>query len=198
MMKVLITGDSFAADWTIAKNVVGWPNLLANDFVVTNIAQAGCSEYKIYKQLKSVNLEDFDAVVIAHTSPNRLYVKNHPVHSSNVLHKDSDLIYADIKEHSIVDKSLNPIVEYFEHYFDFEYAAFVHSLICKEIDVLLKDFPGTIVHITGFDWETLYQFSNLQTFADIAIHDKGLANHFDEAGNQKVYQTVKKMIEKIR
>lgn len=193
-MKILIAGDSFAADWTIAKNVVGWPNLLANDFDVVNIAQAGCSEYKIYKQLLSVDLSHFDSIVVAHTSPNRLYVKNHPVHFSSVLHKDSDLIYADIKEHASTDKNLDSIVDYFEKYFDIEYAEFVHTLICKEIVSALSEFTGNVVHLTGFDWTTLYQFNDLQVFADIAIHDRGLANHFDTEGNQKVYQTVKKLI----
>lgn len=193
-MKILITGDSFAADWAVAKNLVGWPNLLANDFDVVNIAQAGCSEYKIYNQLLSVDLSQFDSIVVAHTSPNRLYVKNHPVHSSSILHKNSDLIYADIKEHASTDKNLYPIVDYFEKYFDIEYAEFVHTLICKEIDLLLSKFDGNVIHLTGFDWTTLYKFNNLQVFSDLAIHDCGLANHFDAKGNEKVYQTVKKLI----
>jgi hypothetical protein len=193
-MKILISGDSFAADWQNAKNVSGWPNLLANDFDVLNIAQAGCSEYKIYKQLLSVDLSNFDGIVIAHTSPNRLYVRNHPVHSSSILHKNSDLIYTDIKEHASVDPNLLPIVDYFEKYFDIEYAEFVHTLICKEIDLMFSNFAGNVIHLTGFDWTNLYQFNELQVFSDLAIHDRGLANHFDTEGNEKVYQTVKKLI----
>lgn len=193
-MKILIAGDSFAADWTIAKDVVGWPNLLANEFDVTNVAQAGCSQYKIYKQLLSVDLSKFDAVIIAHTSPNRIYVKDHPVHYSSVLHKNSDLIYSDIKEHSVTNKKLQPIIDYFENYFDVDYAQFTHTLICKEIDALLSTFEGKTIHLTGFDWATLYQFKDLQVFANIAIHDQGLANHFDLAGNEKVYQTVKRLL----
>jgi hypothetical protein len=193
-MKILISGDSFAADWQIAKNVSGWPNLLANDFDVLNIAQAGCSEYKIYKQLLSVDLSNFDGIVIAHTSPNRLYVRNHPVHSSSILHKNSDLIYTDIKEHASVDPNLLPIVDYFENYFDFEYAEFVHTLICKEIDSLLSSYKGRVIHLTGFSWENLYQFTDMKVFSDLAIHDRGLTNHFDTEGNEKVYQTVKKLI----
>jgi len=194
MMKILISGDSFAADWQLAKNVSGWPNLLANDFDVLNIAQAGCSEYKIYKQLSSVDLSCFDSIVIAHTSPNRLYVKNHPVHSSSILHKNSDLIYTDIKEHASVDGSLLPIVDYFENYFDVEYAEFVHTLICKEIDSLLSSYEGKVIHLTGFEWENLYQFTDMKVFASIVIHDCSFANHFDYNGNETVYQTIKNMI----
>ncbi len=43
--KLLIAGDSFAADWLSGES--GWPNLLANEYDVTNVAQAVCSEYKI-------------------------------------------------------------------------------------------------------------------------------------------------------
>ena len=63
-MKVLVVGDSFAADWSVKhKNSVGWPNLLAKDFDVTNLAQAGVSEYKIYQQVLSVDTCQFDLVL---------------------------------------------------------------------------------------------------------------------------------------
>ena len=57
MKKILIVGDSFAADWSIKhKECNGWVNMLCDDFFVTNIAQAGVSEYKIYKQLLSQDI----------------------------------------------------------------------------------------------------------------------------------------------
>ena len=56
-MHLLIIGDSFAADWSVKyADKKGWPNFLAEKYSVTNLAQAGCSEYKIKKQLDSVNL----------------------------------------------------------------------------------------------------------------------------------------------
>ena len=51
MSKILICGDSFAADWSKKYDGVGWVNMIENEHVVTNIAEAGVSEYKIYKQL---------------------------------------------------------------------------------------------------------------------------------------------------
>ena len=60
-MKILIVGDSFAADWSVKYNDYhGWPNLLAQKFEVTNLAKAGVGQYKIYKQLQ--NIDDFDLV----------------------------------------------------------------------------------------------------------------------------------------
>ena len=61
--KILICGDSFSSDWSPEyPDCQGWPNLLAKDYKVTNLSQAGCSEYRIYKQIKSKNLDNFDFV----------------------------------------------------------------------------------------------------------------------------------------
>ena len=102
LSNILIIGDSFAADWsTKYNNYLGWPNLLAQSHSVTNLAQAGVSEHKIYKQLCSVqDLSVYDVVIVAHTSPFRVPTKRHPMHSKDVLHKDADLIYSDIEYHS--------------------------------------------------------------------------------------------------
>lgn len=190
MRKILVCGDSFAADWTPRTSVKGWPDMLRDHFDVTNVAQAGCSEYKIYLQLKSVDLTQYDAIIIAHTSPNRLYVKEHPVHEKGSLHEHSDFIYTDIKEHSKHTKSLLPVVDYFERYFDLEYATFVHSLICKEIDNMLLDYSGTIIHVTGFDWDNLHPFTDIITFEPLAKYNMGLPNHLDDGGNTFVYMTL--------
>lgn len=190
-MKLLICGDSFAADWTVKYNDVGWPNMLANDYKITNLAQAGCGEYKIYKQLVSVNLDEYDAIIVSHTSPNRIYVKSHPVHANDVLHKNSDLIYTDIVEHSKSNKSLKPIVDYFENYFDLEYAIFVHTTICEKIEKHLTTFNGPVIHITNLPWDDLYYFKNMLLFEQLFKDRRGLMNHYDLAGNEIIYKKIK-------
>ena len=94
MKRILIIGDSFACSQTSNKNNIGWPELLKNDYEITNLAQAGASEYKIYKQLKSVNIEEFDNIIICHTSFFRIPIENHPIYLNNELHKNCDLIFA--------------------------------------------------------------------------------------------------------
>lgn len=185
MKKILICGDSFAADWTKKYPGIGWPNMLAKEYKITNLAQAGCGEYKIYKQLTSVNLIKFDHIIISHTSPYRIHVKRHPLHYNDPLHKNSDLIYNDIKEH----KKLASIVDYFENYFDLDHAIFVHNLICGEIDKLTKYY--SVIHITGFDWNELYKFPNMISFENIFKNYKGNMNHYNKDGNQKVYEKLK-------
>ena len=107
-MKILITGDSFAADWTIKyPNICGWPNMLAKEYSVTNVAQAGVSEYKIWKQIKCQNLQNFDIVIVSHTSPSRVHTFHHPIHSKDKLHYNADLMLNDIIYHKSKLKNLH-------------------------------------------------------------------------------------------
>ena len=90
--KILIAGDSFAADWTVKYKGEGWVNTLCKDYDVTNIAQAGVSEYKIYNQLKKIDVSKYDIILISHTSAYRIPVVEHPIHSKDILHNNCDLI----------------------------------------------------------------------------------------------------------
>jgi hypothetical protein len=187
-MKLLICGDSFSADWTKKYPGSGWPNLLALDHQVSNLSQPGCSEYKILQQLKSQRLDRFDAVIISHTSPYRIYVKQHPVHANDVLHHSCDLIYSDIKEHSNTRPDLAVLVEFFERYFDPEYACDIHNMICEKIDQLCGNHP--VIHLSHIDWSDLYQFKNMINFEALFQKHRGNINHFDAKGNQTIYTTV--------
>jgi hypothetical protein len=193
-MNLLICGDSFAADWTVKYSGQGWPNMLTEDFSVTNLAQAGCSEYKILKQLESADLSVYDKIVVSHTSPYRIYIEHHPIHYNDPLHKNCDLIYTDIKEHVIKDKSLQPMVEYFEKYFDFDHAKYMHGLLCEKIQNLLQPVQDRVLHISNIEWEDLYQFPNMINFAYLFETNKGLMNHFDSEGNKIVYNKVKSLL----
>lgn len=192
--KILIAGDSFAADWTVKyKNQgKGWPNLLAEKHDVKNIAQAGCGEYKIYKQLINENLDDFDCIIVSHTSAYRVHTMYHPIHNNDSLHSNADFIYSDIKEHSQSNKELNCVVEYYEKYFDTEYAQFVHSLICEKINQLCKDHP-CVLHVTDSGWSDFYQFPDMLVL-DYFKPKTNSINHYDQQSNIDIFQ---KVLEKI-
>lgn len=187
MEKLLICGDSFAADWTVKVKGVGWVNLLERDYKVTNLAQAGCSEYKILKQLQSIDLADYDLVLVSHTSPFRLYVNEHPVHSKDTLHKNSCLLYTDVLEHLPDHPELKPVVEYFEKYFDVEYMEHMHNLLLREIEELC---PYRTLHVSHIDWKNLHQFENFINFKDVFQKHRGSINHYNDVGNKLVYDKI--------
>ena len=187
MKKLLICGDSFAADWTVKYKGYGWVNLLEQNYKVTNLAQAGCSEYKILKQLQSVKLSKFDVVLVSHTSPYRLYVKEHPVHINNVLHKNSCLLYSDVLEHVENYPELKPVVEYFDNYFDIDYAEHLHNLLLQEIEEMCG---LNALHVSHIKWDKLYKFHKFINFANIFEKYRGDMNHYNSQGNEIVYERV--------
>lgn len=188
MKKILICGDSFAADWTVKYPVTGWPNLLANQYEVINVAQAGCSEYRIRLQLSTVDLSIFDRVIIAHTSPYRLYVADNPIHKNDVLHGNSDFIYSDISNYE-----LDIVKHYFEKFYDLSYARYIHSLVYKDIEDMVGE---KAIHISLFDYGDIPNVNNVVSFSDLFERHRGLANHLDEYANQIVYDELVKEIEK--
>jgi protein-tyrosine-phosphatase len=183
-MKILITGDSFATDWTKKYDGIGWVNMLCNDFEITNIAEAGVSEYKIYKQLESVDINEFDRIIVSHTSPYRIPIKQHPIHSNDMLHKNCDLIYGDIKEH-IENPIAKMAADFYENLYDIDYACFIHNLIIKEINLKHKN----LINITFFKSN-----KNMYNFEDIFLKNKGLMNHMNKTGNEIIYNKIKDLL----
>jgi hypothetical protein len=178
-LKVLLCGDSFAADWSVKNsNLHGWPNDLASSVDLTNLARAGCSEYRILKQIKSIDLAQFDRVIVSHTSPYRIYVRQHPVHQDDSLYKDCDLIYSDCVGHG-----LQTVKEWFENYFDLEYAIDIHHMIMREIATQ----HDKICHIGHMDISAPKGLDFVD-FSDIWKQHPGKINHYNEVGNKKVYK----------
>lgn len=181
MKKILIIGDSFAADWSVKYNdYKGWPNLLAEKYDVTNVAQAGVSEYKIYKQLAGYKdkLDMFDIFIVNHTSPYRVPTIGHPVHEYDALHHNADLMYSDIDYHSkqwknFFNRSLRAAKGFFIHHYDEEFYYTTSMLYRKEIEHILNNRQLITLNVKSY----------------MAEH-KGLINHLSEVGNQLVYNRV--------
>lgn len=194
MSNILIIGDSFAADWsTKYTDYLGWPNLLAEQHQVTNLAQAGVSEYKIYQQLQSVeDLTKYDVVIVAHTSPYRVPTRQHPIHSNDPLHKNADLIYTDIEYHSnklknIFNRSLRAAQDFFTYHFDDEFFEVSYSLLREKINTVLEDKP--VITLATFNtWKSTEKY--VLDFTDLLNTQPGLINHYSESGNSLVFNTI--------
>jgi len=192
-LKILIAGDSFAADWSIKyPEAHGWPNMLANEHEVTNVAEAGCGEYKIFQQLRKQELKDFDVVIVSHTSPYRIHTNFHPIHNQDKLHHNSDFIYEDCRAHG-----LTAIVEYFEKYYDLDYARYVHTQICRDLHMVVSTQSNESIHITHGDWEGLFNFHKMLNFEELAKIEPGNTNHYSAGGNRLVFNMLKERLASI-
>lgn len=189
-MKLLIAGDSFAADWqSVNSDFPGWWQLLGNQHSTMNVAQAGCGEYKIYQQLLNQNLDQYDYIIVCHTSPYRIHTCRNPFHTTG-LHANSDLILSDIeaKPHS---EARQHLLFWFTNIFDIDYAKDIHGMIRQSIRELLKDRP--CLHINFFD-------QDLQLPEDLNLNPiwqahPGPVNHLNQQGNILAYETVKQRID---
>jgi len=194
-VKILICGDSFAANWQVKyPDKKGWPNLLADKYDVTNIAQAAVSEYKILQQIKSIDLSKFDTVLVSHASPNRIHCKLHPIHANNVLHKDSDLIYTDLLAHKD-DSDCQLAVDFFERYFELDYYHDISNLICKEILSILDNYELNQIHLINVNKKQLYNvLSDYYDINRIFVKNRGDINHLTPKGNQLMFNKVEELI----
>jgi len=143
-MKLLIIGDSFAADWSVKyPKVFGWPNLLSNNYQVTNLAQAGASQYRLLQQLLSVDIDQYDVFIVVHTSPYRVPTRQHPVHYHDKLHSNADLLYSDITYHAVwykrlFNRALASAEDFFVYHFDQDYQETVYQLFVDRINQILE------------------------------------------------------------
>jgi len=192
-LKILIFGDSFAADWSVKyNNYKGWPTLLAEKYNVTNIAQAGVSQYKIYKQLLNIaySLDDYDLFIGSHTSPYRVPTIRHPIHDEDPLHHNADLIFADINYHSNLlinwfQRSLITAKNFFKYHYHEEFYYDTAMMYRKEVEKLIK--PRKLILLNN-----VLQFSHYSELVDnneqFLKKYKGLINHLSKEGNEIVYK----------
>lgn len=191
MKRILIFGDSFAADWSIKYNdYKGWPNLLSEKFAVTNIAQAGVSEFKIHKQITSIDINDFDIFIVSHTSPYRVPIRKHPVHGTDCLHSDADLIYSDIEYHSKKIKNffnfrLKTAINFYNYLYDEEFYTTTYKMFRNAINELLVD--KKVISVNNFHNKCEYFDKICLDFSYLHPNYKGLINHFSEEGNQIIF-----------
>lgn len=186
LSKILICGDSFASNWYPTSKNLGWVNILEQEYRVTNKAQAGVSEYKIYKQLISEDLTRYDKVIVCHTSPYRIPISIHPIHKDSKIHRECDLIYNDVVQHKN-NTIMNTAKEFYETIYDVEYFRFVNSLIVEKI----KSLGTNIVNITFFDY---YNDPGILNLSDIFKEHRGKVNHLSKVGNRIALSHIKYLL----
>jgi len=202
-MNILIIGDSFAADWSAVDSTYpGWPQLLAKKHSVTNLAQAGCSEYKILQQLKTQqNLNSYDWIIVCHTSLARIHTRKHPVHHSDQLHAHADLIFSDIEYHTALDKkqknrALVSAHDFFVYHYDDDYNRNMHQLIVKEIHQIIGNTP--VVVVDNFNQLNPSDYKFFLDFTKITQVIPGKINHCSSQGNIDICHSILDIIDQAK
>lgn len=201
-MKILIAGDSFAADWTVKYPLgKGWVNLLAEHHDVTNVAQAGVGEYKIHQQIQQQdNIDSYDVVIISHTSPYRVHTRRHPVHHQDLLHAKADLSMGDIRYHasrpkSIFNRALWSANRFFQDHFDSDYQEEIYRLLVNSIHDRLKNIRciqvNNFICPVAFD-TTAKDFVDL---SEVQLAHPGTHNHLSDTGNKLVFDIIQSVLD---
>lgn len=175
-MNILLTGDSFAADWSVKYNdYLGWPNLLAQHHNVTNVAQAGISEYKILKQIESQCLKNYDVIVVCHTHWSRVHTRCNSFLQDDVLHKDADLLITDAMSKPWRMRTAR---NFFLEHWDEQYQLDIYTLLVNQINKLLQH--NKVISIKNFaDIDVQYDI-------DATDLEKGFINHLSKEANQRL------------
>jgi hypothetical protein len=139
------------------------------------------------------DLEKYNVVLIAHTSPSRVHTRKHPIHSNDSLHKNADLIYADIEYHgnkitNIFNASLNSGVGYYKFHYDAEYYTTIYDLIRAEIYRLLTGKKA--ITLINFDLPKDGHDTAKVDLRDIIKKYPGKINHLSITGNELVYKRI--------
>jgi hypothetical protein len=189
--KIALFGDSFG--YQKKDNVFpSWVDLLEENYEITNYCQCGVSQYKILKQIENANLDQFDILIVLHTSFSRVFVEHNPLHSDNPVYDTCDIIYSDIENHD--GEFAQTCRLYFKHIFSESYAKDLHNLICERIDKLCMTSKKLVIHATGFDYTDLYKFDRLENLHPIFVEHRGNVNHYNQKGNWLVYEKLSKRL----
>lgn len=193
MKNILICGDSFAIDYKKYNVEIphkGWPNYLADKHNVTNLATPGVGQWKIWKQVESANLENFDIVLVSIGSPNRVHCRTHPVHKQGMF-MESDLAWMDIDRSSWLNKALTTAKNWFVYFYDQQYQNELYEMITDKIINHIKHKKYILVgHNESRTLDT--DSENFINCNDLWNNERGKVNHY----NHKAALQIVKRIEK--
>jgi hypothetical protein len=189
-LKILIAGDSFAAIWPAGDH--GWPMLLNQNFNIVNVAQAGVSEYKILQQIKNHYNDLYDLVIISHTSPSRIHVKEHPVYKTG-FHSNCDLIFEDIfSKSSFLNTEIQTAQNWFRLYYDDQYQIDIYNLLREKINSMIS-VPYIALSHVKISAELAIEKTHID-FSNLWAKERGITNHYTIDGNHIIYQQLLKEI----
>ena len=183
-MKLAIYGDSFAdPSWT-NNDYLAWPELLSNDFQVTNFAKSGSSLWWSYQQFKQ-NKDNFDYNIFVGTIYGRYYLEG----------LDKHLNINDNSWPKVNGVDLGQL--YYQHFFsesrEIAFNNFMIVDIMASAEVYIPSFTES--SLNG-EW-SLNHFSNLEYEHYGVLSFSGVENrkcHLSKEHNNMIYDKIKSAI----
>lgn len=187
MPSLLIVGDSFAAPGDY-RDHDAWYAKLGRQRRVVNRARAGVGQYKIRKQIQS--MDRFDAVILLITSEYRIHCLQNPFYKDpRHPHHHCDLILQDV-ESRLPSRTAIDIVWWFREIFDPDQARYQHDLTLRETAQTVARHCDRVIPITFFEpYAGMYDFGGgLRDLSAIVQQHPGDRNHLDQQGHDRVWQ----------
>lgn len=188
--KLLIAGDSFASD--MISQGQGWPDILAQHHDVTNVARPGIGEYKILQSLLQQDFDQYDRIIVSHTSPNRVHTEINPMYPSGHVYHASDLIFSDVESKASSTGLARSMHDYFKYVFDPVFYQYVYDKCCQ--DIVDLDPHHKMIHITHFPWTSTVDVPGLINFYDVWLDNKGPYAHYNHRGTDLVSGTLRELL----
>ena len=175
---ILIFGDSFSSNWG-KDSRRSWVDIISKKFDVVNVAEAGVGEYKIFSQIKSLDLNNFSYIIGNHTSHSRVHSRQ-SIHNT-VIHGNCDLLYLD-------SMHLKEARWFFENVYDDDYFKFTYELIRDKINSKLQGYRRFIFDPFYSEYKDSVSFVNKWKF------DSNNKNHFDAKTNIEIAELIENKI----
>jgi hypothetical protein len=137
-MNIGIFGDSYAvAQKEHGNDTLSWVDIVASQYRVTNLSQAGSGLYYMYTKFIENN-QKFDKIVFLITNSGRLYIDECKIQQHFVNYEQCEYLYSmaeDLKDKKIIDA----IKSYYSYVKQDSFDLFVHDLIIEKIKSIRND-----------------------------------------------------------
>lgn len=135
-MKVAIYGDSHTAGY-ISKSInpeLAWPEMLSQEFDVTNFGLGGSSLFYSYEKFCSTH-ENFDYVIFFATFPGRLYIEHENKNLNHIPGINQLAIMQRMAHWSANDrKVIDAAIDYYTYIYNKTQAEVIHNLMIDDIE----------------------------------------------------------------
>lgn len=170
MKKIGIFGDSFADPTWATNDYLGWPELLAKDYQVTNFSKCGSSLWWSYEKLKRLHAE-FDYCIIVVTIYGRLYLEALDKHLN-------------VNQNSWpVKHGINLGEVYYSEFFSESRDIAFHNFMMNDINSMKN-----VIYVPAFAECVLDTSWSLNHFATLELNHFGIVEHHGEE-NRKCHLT---------